>query len=134
MGRSILAVVVGFLFIGALSFGTDAVLRAALPDAYVDGRVTSVPLLLFISLYVGVYAVAGCYLAARLAPNRPLFHALVLGALGLLFNIAGTAAMWDTAPAWWHVLQLALVMPFAWLGGTLRERQLASQPGSVAAA
>jgi hypothetical protein len=52
-------------------------------------------------------------------------HALVLGALGLAFNVAGTIAMWDTAPAWYHAVALALVMPYAWLGGRIRERQLA---------
>jgi hypothetical protein len=54
-------------------------------------------------------------------------HALVLGVLGLLFTIPGTVAMWNTMPAWYSVLGLALVMPFAWAGGWLRERQLARQ-------
>jgi hypothetical protein len=53
-------------------------------------------------------------------------HALILGALGLAFNVAGTIQMWDTAPAWYHAVALALVMPTAWLGGHLRERQLAA--------
>jgi hypothetical protein len=75
--------------------------------------------------YVALFAVFGCYVAARLAPNRPMAHALVLGALGLVFNVAGTVARWDHAPAWSHVLAMALVMPYAWLGGRLRERQLA---------
>jgi hypothetical protein len=51
-------------------------------------------------------------------------HALILGVLGLIFNIAGTVAMWDTAPAWYHATALALVMPYAWIGGRIRERQL----------
>lgn len=38
---------------------------------------------------------------------------------------AVTIVRWDHAPAWYHVLALALVMPYAWLGGRLRERQLA---------
>ena len=129
MGRSIVAVVVGFLLIGALSFGTDAAVRAALPNAYdAAGRTNSVPLLLAVIVYVGVYAVAGCYLTARLAPSRPMRHAMILGLLGLAFNVAGTVRMWDTAPAWFHVVSLALVLPFAWLGGRLRERELERQP------
>jgi hypothetical protein len=31
---------------------------------------------------------------------------------------------------WYHVVQLALVMPYAWLGGRLRERQLERSPSS----
>ena len=124
MVRSILAIVIGFVFIGVLAFGTDAALRAAMPDAFgPGGRVDSVPLLLFAQLYVFVYAVAGCYLAARIAGRKPMQHALILGGLGLVFNVAGSIAMWNTAPAWYHVVAILLVMPAAWLGGKLRERQ-----------
>ena len=125
MWRSITAIVVGFLLIGALSFGTDAIVRSQLPDMYdAAGRTDSVPLLLFVMFYVGVFAVFGCWLAARLAPDRPMRHAMILGALGLVFNIAGSAAMWNTAPAWFHIASIALVLPFAWLGGRIREKQL----------
>lgn len=131
MWRSVMAIVVGFLFIGLLAFGADAVLRSAMPDAFdAAGRVTSVPILILMLAYVGVFAVAGCYLAARLAPNKPMRHALILGVLGLVFNIAGSMAMWNTAPAWYHVTALALVMPYAWLGGRIRERQLERGPRS----
>lgn len=133
MWRSITAIVVGFLFIGVLAFGMDAVMRAMVPEAWdATGRVTSVPLLLVTLAYVGVFAVAGCYLAARLAPDRPMRHALILGVLGLIFNIAGSFAMWHTAPAWYHVIALTLVMPYAWIGGRIRERQLeGGRPGAT---
>ena len=136
MLRSIAAIVFGFVLIGALAFGADAVLRSVMPSAFSpSGRVDSVPILLLMQAYVIIFAVTGCYLAARLAPRRPLAHALVLGALGLAFNVAGTIAMWNTAPAWYHVMALALVMPAAWLGGRLRERQLERRaPSAVYAA
>jgi len=130
MVRSAAAILIGFLFIGALSFGADAVLRTLAPTAFdPSGRVESPTILLVTLTYVGIFAVAGCYLTARLAPNRPMLHALILGGLGLLFNIAGTIALWDTAPAWYHLAALLLVMPFAWAGGKIRERDLeASSP------
>lgn len=124
MGRSIAAVVIGFIVIGVLAVGTDAAVMAALPGYFAGGRLTDPGLLLLTLAYVTLFAVAGCYLTARLAPRRPMAHALVLGVLGLLFNIAGTMARWETAPAWYHVVALALVMPSAWLGGWLREREL----------
>ncbi|MDF1502896.1 hypothetical protein [Roseisolibacter sp. H3M3-2] len=134
MLRSIVAVVVGFMVIGALAFGTDAVLKSTIPQSFgPDGAVSDVGLLLVMQLYVFAYATFGCWLTARLAPSRPMRHALVLGVLGLAFNVAGTVAMWHTAPAWYHVLALALVMPAAWLGGWIRERQLAGG-GALAAA
>ena len=137
MGRSIAAVVIGFVLIMVLAFGTDAAVRAALPGSFTPAGGTSDPGLLVASLaYVTLYAVAGCYLTARLAPGRPMAHALVLGVLGLLFNVAGTIAMWNMAPAWYHLTALVLVMPSAWLGGWLRERELgrrATSPPPVAA-
>lgn len=125
MMRSIGAVGVGFLLIGVLSVLGDQVLLAVMPSAFsAEGAVTSTPLLLLVQGYVAVFAIFGCYVTARLAPNRPMAHALALGVLGLVFNVVGTIARWDHAPAWYHVLALALVMPYAWLGGRLREGQL----------
>ena len=138
MGRSILAIVAGFLVIGALAFGTDGVLRSTVPGIFGPGdRVDSVPWLFVMQGYVFAYAVFGCWLAARLAPNHPMRHALILGALGLVFNVMGSAANWAQLPAWYHLLAWALVMPAAWVGGRLRERQLehggsAVMPGVVA--
>lgn len=131
VARSVVAIVVGFLVIGVLAIGTDAILKAAVPGVFgPNDRVDSVPWLLIIQLYVFAYAVFGCWLAARMAPDRPMRHALILGVLGLAFNIAGTIALWDTMPAWFHIVALALVMPAAWVGGRTRERQLTSVGGA----
>jgi hypothetical protein len=132
MLRSILAIVVGFLVIGALAFGMDAAMRTAMPNLFgPGGRVDNVPLLLFTQFYVFVFAAAGCYLAAVIAGRRPMLHALILGVLGLVFNIVGSMKLWDTAPAWYHIVALLLVMPAAWVGGQLRERQLQSSPSRL---
>jgi hypothetical protein len=123
---------VGFFLIGLLSFGADAALHSVMPTAFdAAGRVESTSVLLLMLTYVGIFAITGCYLTARLAPGRPLLHALILGLLGLIFNIAGTVALWNTAPAWYHALALVLVMPYAWVGGKLREVEIAR--GSTAA-
>lgn len=68
MGQSILAIVIGFVAIGICAFGSDYIVRAAVPGIFnAAGRVDSVPWLLFIQAYVFIYAVAGCWLAARRA-------------------------------------------------------------------
>lgn len=122
MARSIGAIVAGFLLIAILSFGTGAIVESMNPDAFTARGVTEdVTMLLLAILYVGVYAIAGCYLTGRLAPNRPLRHAMILGILGLIFNVMGTIAMWDTAPVWYHVVSLLLVLPYAYIGGKLAE-------------
>jgi hypothetical protein len=67
-----------------------------------------------------VFGIAGCYLAARLAPDRPMKHALILGVVGLVLSIAGAAAMWDAGPAWYSLAIIAIALPCAWVGGKLR--------------
>jgi hypothetical protein len=135
IARSILAVAAGFLFIAVLAGGTGAARGAAgyLP-ANGEPMMDTGPVLLE-AAYVALFAIAGCWLAARLAPSRPMRHALVLGLLGLAFNVVGAIATWGQRPDWAMLLNLALVMPYAWLGGRLREMQLGRlRPGHVSAA
>jgi len=130
--RSILAVVAGFVLIGALAFGTGAALQAAgiLPPA--GEPLTAIGPVLLESAYVAVFAIGGCWLAAWLAPSHPMRHALILGFLGLIFNVMGAVATWGQRPAWAILLNLALVMPYAWIGGRLREQQLERAPLATA--
>ena len=131
--RSTLAIIAGFLFIGLLSVGTDGIVKAVRPELFgANSSTTNVPYLILATLYVGVYAVAGCWLAAALAGRRPMLHALILGLLGLALNVAGAGRTWALFPHWYTVVSILLVMPYAWLGGKLRERQLARR-GVVAA-
>ena len=135
MLRSILAVVAGFLVIGLLAVGTDLAVIRAFPAHFDAKGGTTNPAFLALALaYVGVYATFGCWLAARLAPSHPMRHALVLGARGLAFNVAGSMARWETAPVlWYHALGLGTTMLWAWLGGWIRERQLGARPALAAA-
>jgi hypothetical protein len=130
--RSALAVGAGFLLIAALAFGTGSALAAAGVYPPATEPITDGALLLLESAYVAVYAIAGCWLAAVLAPDRPMRHALILGALGLAFNLAMAPATRGLRPDAVIVANLALVMPYAWIGGRLRELQL-SRGGPAAA-
>ncbi len=56
-----------------------------------------------------VFAVVGCYIAARLGPDRPMQHAYVLGIVGLVLGIIGAAATWNAGPGLgpkWYPLAL----------------------------
>src|SRR5262249_43518138 len=79
-----------------------------------------------------VYSVLGCYLAARLAPSRPMLHALILGAIGVVLSAAGLAATWNKGPEfgprWYPITLVVLALPLAWVGGQLRLWQLARAP------
>lgn len=125
MARSILAIVVGYLLIGFLSVGADVVMHGVRPEVYgPDGRLDHLPTLLVTILYVALFAILGCYVTARLAPRNPMKHALILGALGVVTQVGMWSIAWNTVPAWFHIVSLVLVMPYAWIGGRIRERQL----------
>lgn len=131
MLRSILAVLTGFFLIPILNLATNAALGRVLPEWYpAGGRVESVPALLLSCAYVAAFGILGCYIAARLAPSRPMLHALILGALGLAVSIPTAMMAWNDAPAWFNLFNLLAVMPYAWIGGRIRERQLAATTGS----
>ena len=125
MGRSIVAVLAGVLAIVILSVGTDAVLHATsvLPP---PGQRMFDSLFLLATAYRTAYGVAGGYITARLAPNRPMQHALVLGAVGIVLGTAGAMATWNRMPSlgphWYPVALIVLAVPQCWLGGVLYRR------------
>src|SRR6267142_2089158 len=122
MKRSTWAVVAGFLLIAMLSVGSGAMVHAMYPRLFdATGGTSNLVVLCLTTVCIGVFAIVGCYLTARLAPSHPMRHALILGLLGLIVNLFGTMKMWNMYPAWYNVLNLLLVMPYAWLGGRLRE-------------
>ncbi len=116
--RSVVAVIAGLLVIGILSTATDFALGALHIAPSVSERWSDTMLLLAM-VYRIVYSVAGCYLAARLAPTRAMQHALVLGAIGFAASIAGAVTMRDVGPAWYPITLIVTAMPCAWLGGKL---------------
>lgn len=127
IGQSVGAVLAGLLAGIVLSLGTDVVLHA-IAGFPPWGQPVGDALLLLATAYRTLYGVAGCYIAARLAPDRPMQHALVLGAIGLAVSIVGAVVTWDKGPAfgphWYPLALIALAMPQAWAGGKLRVMQL----------
>jgi drug/metabolite transporter (DMT)-like permease len=127
IGRSIAAVIAGVLAGIVLTIGTDVALSklGVFPPL---GEQMADSLLFLAAIYRCIYGVAGSYVAARLAPNQPMMHALVLGMLGLVANGLGAVTMWDKGPAvgahWYPIVLVITAIPCAWVGGKLRERQL----------
>ena len=116
----------------AVTLATDFVLHAVGLFPPLGQRVPD-RLLLLATAYRLVYGVAASYLTARLAPYRPMAHALVGGAFGFAASLAGAIATWNGGPAfephWYPVALVVLALPQAWAGGWLRVRQ---QPSSAA--
>jgi hypothetical protein len=96
LGRSALALFAGFVVVVLLSIGTDVTLHAAgvFPAL---GQPMSDTLFALATSYRTLYAVVGSYCTARLAPNRPMQHALLGGTLGLVLATIGALARGDRA-------------------------------------
>jgi hypothetical protein len=130
LGRSLIALLAGMLAGIVLSIGTDLVLHAVglFPPL---GEPVSSGLLALATVYRSVYGVIGSYIAARLAPDQPMTHALALGVIGFVVSIVGAVVTWNKGPAfgphWYPIALILLAIPTAWLGGKLRVMQLKSQ-------
>jgi len=127
-GRSIWAVVAGFLFVIAISLATDGALHLARVFPPIPQRMSD-RLFLLATAYRLVYGVAGSYLTARLAPAKPMKHALVGGWVGVLISGLGAAFTWNHEPSlgphWYSLVLVATALPCAWLGARIRLRELA---------
>ena len=92
--KSIGAVLAGAVVGVVLSIVTDEALRAA--GIFTPlGHPMSDALLLLATFYRTVYGILGSYVTARLAPNRPMMHALILGAIGVAASLAGVVVAWN---------------------------------------
>jgi hypothetical protein len=127
--RSIVAVVAGFLVTAVLSLGTDVVLHATgIYPPWMQPMSDS--LFVLATSYRLVFTVLGGYITARLAPASPVRHSLILGAIGFLAASAGLAATWNAGPElgprWYPILLVVTAIPCCWLGGKIRESQIAN--------
>ena len=122
--RSVGAVLAGLVAVIVLSTATDAVLHSTgvFPPL---GSPMSDSQFAFALAYRSIFAIAGSYLAARLAPTRPMQHALILGAIGFVISLLGTIATWNGGPEFarkWYPIALVLTsIPCGWLGGKIQQ-------------
>lgn len=117
--KSIGAVVAGFALLVILSMTTDAILEKTgvmKTEPFIENPVWLIGVIV---LYRTVFNTLGCYLTARLAPNKPMKHAIVLGTIGVVLTIVGLIAMWDVPPRWYPISLIILTLPAAWLGGKM---------------
>ena len=126
LGRSIWAVVAGFLVVVVLSLGTDAVMHLLhiFPPL---GQGMSDGLFVLATIYRTIYAILGSYVTARLAPSRPMWHAMIGAVVGTIMGTVGAAVTWnktELGPHWYPLALIATGFPCAWIGGKIREMQI----------
>lgn len=135
MMRSVLAVIAGSITWMVTALGMDAILMSLAPQWFgPEGKVESVPLMLFMMSYSLLFSVLGGYVAALIARRKEMQHAFVLGVLQLAMGIAATVRFFDTAPLWWHLTFLTLLIPANLAGGWLRQTKKHKLVGNPVAA
>jgi hypothetical protein len=121
--KSVLAVVAGLVVTIVLSTGIDllVVYTGIFPGKSADNTDAHWAI---ITAYRAVIAIFGCWVTARLAPSRPMMHALIAGGIGMALAVLGTIFAWDKGPEFgphWYAIAVALTaLPCAWIGGKLR--------------
>jgi hypothetical protein len=122
--RSIGAIFAGFAFVLIVTLATDQLLHVTgVFPPWGASMVGYDAALLLATAYRIVFGIAGSYVTARLAPDRPMQHALLGGFIGLGLSIVGAAVTWNGGPAFgphWYPLALVVTaLPTAWAGGKL---------------
>ena len=120
--QSIWAVVAGAAVAIVATTLVDVVLHIAHVFPPINDPINDALALLATSYRI-VIGVAGAWLTARLAPAKPLKHALILGYLGVALRLVGLVATWNKGlgPHWYPIALVVLAVPQSWAGGKLYE-------------
>jgi len=122
--KSIWAVVAGVLFIVVVTTLVDIALHATGVFPPIDQPIDD-KLALLATSYRIVISVGGAWLTARLAPDKPMKHAMILGSVGVVLGLVGVAATWNLGlgPRWYPISLAVLAIPQCWAGGRIYELQ-----------
>ena len=118
--KSIGAVVAGFIVVAVLSTVMDMLMRIT---GLIPESVATTSIMLAVALaYRSVFTVLGGYTTARLAPQNPQKHVIILAVIGFIAGTLGAIAGWSLS-AHWYPIALAVTGPFfVWLGGKWQQR------------
>lgn len=117
------AVIAGFAVTAVASIATDAVMHGVgiFPN---PPQMMSDSLFALAAVYRALFTIAGGYVTARLAPDRPMRHVWILAGLGLVVGLASLIAYYtiggtQLGPAWYAISIPIEAVPCVWLGGRL---------------
>ena len=110
-----------------MSLGGDIFFRRISPEAFdAEGHAHGDGPLFTMMGYEALFALVAGYVTARIAIRRPMTHTLVMGGVVLLGRIPTAMIAWSTAPPWFHIGVLLLIVPAALLGAKLSELRMQS--------
>jgi len=115
--KSLVALGAGLLVVVVVTTLVDIVLHAA--GVYpplnqpIDNR-----LALVATSYRIVIGIYGAWLTARLAPSRPMKHAMILAGIGVVLGLIGVVTTWNSGlgPRWYPIALVVLAIPQSWVG------------------
>ena len=119
---SIWAVAAGLLFVLIVTTIVDIVLHAVGVFPPVSQPIDDTLAILATSYRI-VISVAGAWLTARLAPEKPMKHAMILGGIGVVLASVGVVATWNLGlgPHWYPIALVVLSIPQCWAGAKIFE-------------
>jgi hypothetical protein len=117
--KSTLAILAGFGLGVVLSLGSDFLLNSLGIMSMQNFKQNSTLIVALVVFYRFIFNVMGSYLTAKLAPNKPMKHVIIIGTIGTILGILGSVAMWDQAVSWYNIAIIVISLPSAWLGGKL---------------
>jgi len=122
--KSVGAILAGLVFIGVSHSLVDFILESLGIFTPTTQRFDTTWMVLTATLYRTLLSIIGCFITAVLAPSRPMLHAIILGAIGLVLSTAAAIATipLDWSPAWYPITLVLVTLPCAWIGGKLAER------------
>jgi hypothetical protein len=120
--KSIWAVVAGVLVILVVTTLVDIALHAVSVFPPMNQPIGDALAVLATS-YGIVISIGGAWLTARLAPDKPMKHALILGYVGVILGLVGVVATWNLGlgPRWYPISLVVLAIPQCWAGGKIYE-------------
>lgn len=122
--RSFWALVAGVVFIIVVTTLVDIVLHMV--GVYPPmGQPMNDALALLATAYRIPISIAGAWLTARLAPEKPMKHALMLGVVGTALGLVGVVTTWNAGlgPHWYPIALAVLAIPQCLAGGRIYEMQ-----------
>ena len=117
--KSIGAILAGFVLGAILSLGTDLLMDKMGIMSMDNFNQTPFLIICLVIVYRFIFNVIGCYLAAKLAPNKPMKHVIIMGVIGTVLCLLASFEMWNNAIPFYNIAIILISLLSAWLGGKL---------------
>jgi TM2 domain-containing membrane protein YozV len=125
VGRTVLAVTLGYVVMLVAQLAGDTALTALVPSLVPQADAPPDPIYFAFRLGTGFFFIAaGGYTAALLAGRFEMVHALSVGALSIAAGILEAMYYAGEQPLWYSIALMFLSIPSALAGGYFRVRQV----------